>query len=505
MALNDTLEQNALTKINGKKDRVELVSGGKNVNGKFVANAPVAPLPTPTLTPPSQIDASALSTSSSLKDPKPASTDFADFQTFLSSATPDDSPLVQERTNLSTQIRDRIREIGQKGARQTELEAEAGVVEDQQSLRETNEQIARLKESFDTAIVNEEGVARPQEFITGRQDFLSKKRAVQVDALSSVAAALQGNITLAQASAKDAVDKEFADEEADLEALWFDYNANKDELERSDKKAATQLEQYLGERARLLTEKKDERAGIIALAQQAALDGAPGDVITQITQATIQEEALRLGGRYIGALDRQAKLQSISASRTSQTLALAEAGDPDAIKALGFDPRSVTEEVDPTTRRQLEAEVDGTTELLDLARQYQTLIAENGYTNTIAGDPQVLGQIDALRAQLTASYKKAETLGTLDAGVLTLMSQLLGESPTSGFFDPTKNITGRPAKKLVSSLDTFIETAEKAQARASLRLGINPSVLELLSDDDMAEIDTLLGTSTAEFNPANYY
>jgi hypothetical protein len=509
MALTETLEQNALDKIDSKKDSVSLVPGGKNVNGTFVANVPKPPkLPAPELTPVNTIDASQLSTASApLSSPTPTSSDYQEFQTFLSSVVPQNTALADRRNQLSSQIRSTMQTVGQKGARQQALEAEAGIPESMTQLQELNTTIANLTKSYGEAIVNEEGVARPQEFITGRQDFMQKKKTAEVEALTAVAEALQGNITLAEDAAEKAVNFEFADEEAELETLWFEFNANKDDLTREDTKGAKELENYIGERARILGEKKAERAGAIAIAQEAALNGAPSDLISRIAKAATQEEALALGGQYIGLLERQAKLQSISASRTSQLLALAEAGDPGAISSLGFDPRSIEVEIDPTTRRQLEAEVDGTTELLDLAKQYRDLIATEGFTNTLAGDPAVLGQIESLRAQITASYKKAETLGTLDAGVMTLMNQLLGESPTSTF-NVTKNATGRPAAKLVESLDTFIETTEKAQSRSMLRLGLNPIAMDVLKEDDLSEIDEIMGItggSTAPFNPANFY
>lgn len=511
MAINDTLEQKAVDTINGRNDSVELVPGGKKVNNNFVPVTPksaaLTPLPSPVLTPPNQVSAPALSTPTPIVEPTPTANSYAEFQNFIKSVAPENTELTTSRSNILTAIRDRMSAIGQKGNRQNEIENELGVSDMQTKLMDYNTQIANLKNSFDMAIVNEEGVARPQEFITGRQDFLQKKRTAQVDALTSVVEAMQGNLEIAQDMAKDAVDREFADEEADLEALWVEYNANKEDLERDDKKKADTLAQNIAERARVLTDKKEEREGVISLAQEAAINGAPQGLVSRITQASSIEEAMSMAGGYIGLLERQAKLQSISASRTNQLLALAEAGDPDSIAALGFDPRSVEEEVDPVTRRQLEAEVDGTSELLDLASQYRNLIEANGYTNTIAGDPRVLGQIDSLRAQLTAAYKKAETLGTLDAGVLNLMGQLLGESPTSGL-DFTKNLTGRPAAKLVSSLDSFIDTAEKSKARASLRLGIQPAAFEVIADDDLSEIDSILGPQGAgstTFSPANFY
>jgi hypothetical protein len=201
---------------------------------------------------------------------------------------------------------------------------------------------------------------------------------------------------------------------------------------------------------------------------------------------------------------------SVAASNTNMLLALAEAGDPDAISKLKFDPRTIKEEVDPVTRRQLEGGIDASTNLLRLAERYKTIIDNYGYTNTIGGDSALLGEISSLRALMTAEYKKAETLGTLDAGVLALMSQIIGEEPTSTF-NLLTNVTGRKSKQLSSQIGTFIENITVNQARDKARLGIEPTVdFTVISDEDNMEIDSLMGVNTTTsqqggFNPNSYY
>jgi predicted transcriptional regulator len=111
---------------------------------------------------------------------------------------------------------------------------------------------------------------------------------------------------------------------------------------------------------------------------------------------------------------------------------------------------------------------------------------------------------------MTAEYKKAETLGTLDAGVLALMSQIVGEEPTSTF-NLLTNVTGRKSKQLSSQIGTFIENITVNQARDKARLGIEPTVdFTVISDEDNMEIDSLMGVNTTTsqqggFNPNSYY
>lgn len=282
MALTETLRQNAVNQLD-ENERVPAVS-------------PIN-LSTPTFGPSNQISASALSSTPSLKEAPAAP--LTDFGAFVQSLAPDTTALSERGKELRGEITDTMGTLGTQGARLEEVEGELGLPEDRKRLRELNLQIAQLTGDFNEAIVNEEGVARPIEFITGRQDFLQKKSAVMVGALTSVAQALQGNITLAEQTADRTVQREFADEEAELERLSFEYTENKDDLEKADKKGADQLALYLDERKRVLADQKEERKGALALAQAAAVNGAPNSVVSRIAQASTQEEALSIAGSWL--------------------------------------------------------------------------------------------------------------------------------------------------------------------------------------------------------------
>lgn len=322
MALNDTLEAKAVQQISGKNDRIELVPGGKNVNNQFVANAPKAvtpaPLPTPTFTPPNQINASSLSSASIpiAEAPEPP---LNDFRAFVNSVVPDSSALTTRAGELRTAISEGITNLGTRGERKAELQSQFGIPQDQQKLMELNLQMAQLRNAFDTSIVNEEGVARPVEFITGRQAHLQNQKATQLGALAATSEALQGNIALAEQIATATIENEFADDEAELERLMFEFTENRAELERADKKGAEQLALHLDERSRILAERKDDRATVLAMAQEAALNGAPNSLISKIAVAEKPEDALSLAGSYFGLLDRQLKQAQIySANRANR-------------------------------------------------------------------------------------------------------------------------------------------------------------------------------------------
>lgn len=333
--------------------------------------------------------------------------------------------------------------------------------------------------------------------------------------LSVIQMAIQGRYDSAKEIADRAVAAKFEEQTQKTAIAKFDYQENKDLFDKAEQR---EFDLLFSDRERQLEEAKANSSAIYDLGLQASQDGAPASVVERMMAAKTKEEALALGGQYIGALDREAKRAniaqswaSVAASNTNRLLALAEAGDQEAIKKLKFDPRSIEEEVDPVTRRQLEGAVDSGSNLLRLAEKYKTIIDDYGYTNRTFGNTEVLGQISSLRALMTAEYKKAETLGTLDAGVLALMSQIVGEEPTSGLFTPLTNATGRRSDKLSAQLGTFIENITLAQARDKARLGIEPSVdFSVITEDDNLEINNLMGIQTTTnqqggFNPNSFY
>jgi len=155
-------------------------------------------------------------------------------------------------------------------------------------------------------------------------------------------------------------------------------------------------------------------------------------------------------------------------------------------------------ELGETERRQTQERVDGAESLLSLLNQYRDIVAEKGYTNRFIGDKEVLGKVTSLRAQMTAAYKKANTLGTLDEGVLQLMEQLLGVAPESGYW-PLENFFGGKGQKIVSAIDSLIDTTTVELERDKGKLGgaSNP-----FTQDELDEIETLLGE---DFNPESFY
>lgn len=404
----------------------------------------------------------------------------------------------------------------------TEARTQFGIPELQTGLAETRNRIAerqvKLRETLRDFETNAErrGVAR--EFVDSEKAKVQADAATELADLSIIENAQLGNLNEARAEVDDILAEK-------RQAFEFENSAIEAEIARLDKMdtreaevRSEQLQIALQERTRnietALANEKEQRGYLV----DAAANGADQGTLMAIRNAKTPQEAAFLASPFIGRLDRmQAEANmaqswaSVANSNTARLLSLAEAGDPDAIAKLKFDPRTIKEEVDPVSRRQLEASVDSGSNLIRLASKYKKIIDDYGYTNTAFGDTGVLGEIDSLRALMTAEYKKAEALGTLDTGVLTLMSQIIGEEPTSGFFTPLTNATGRRSDKLSSQLNTFIENMTLGQAKDKARLGIEPDVdFSLILPEDDEEINTAFGITTSTqseggFNPQTYF
>lgn len=464
---------------------------------------PGVPVPPPA--PVNRTSLTAIQNTPSVTDvPPPAPT--TDFTDIITRYRPSDRP---DAPSASLTLQDQLR---QRNEASTALEANMGLDSMYSRSSEIDQQIADLTGSFGLAIQQEDGFVRPQEFITGRQAYLQNQKAAQIEALSAAQAAIDGKIALAEQRIEKAIEREFGPLEAQLAAAQEDYSRNKDAYDRIDKAKSEERAVMLQERERTLTAEKEERKGVMALAVSAAENGAPASAISRIIASKTQEEAFGYASQYVGALDRAAKYASIAASNTNRLLSLAEAGDPSAIAKLGFDPRSVVPEVDPTTKRQLSESINAQDGLLKLASEYKNIVDTAGYTNTIFGNTETLGKIDSLRALLTAQYKEAAALGTIDAGVLTLMDSILGEAPISTF-NVASNATGRKSAKLSAQLQTFIDQTQATKSRDMLRLGINPQDasqvdLSVIDPETEAQIMSSFGVSqstTTSFNPANFF
>jgi len=412
--------------------------------------------------------------------------------------------------------------LGTKGAATIKAEEAAGIGELSTGLTEVENEIAQKALAFRRERERIETAGGSKAQVDTILAEVGRKQNRELADLETIRAARSNSLTNAQNLVDRKIELEFGDKIADIEALKFLYNENKETLNKEDERLFQQTikreERGFEVAKSKFVQLENEKAKYLTNAAQA---GADNNTLKTIQAAQSLDELYTMPGIQsyaLSAMDKlelQAKKQSIYSSAVSTRLALANAGDPTAIKELGFDPREVAEpeKLDATTKRQLTEQVNGSDELLALAKDYRNLVAEYGYTNQVTGNAKVLGQIDSLRAQMTAAYKKAEQLGTLDTGVLNLMAQVIGEKPVSSIVgwgeegNVFTNITGRKSRRVVEAMDQLIETTESKKARAQLQLGIDPLLDAQLSPEESAELNAQFGvpTTTTKFDPNSFY
>lgn len=267
--------------------------------------------PVPPVEPANTVSLTELQNPVSVTEAEPV---MEDFSAFVQARQPDlameQAAIDRDREN----IRNTQDQLGTRAERGSELDNQFNLPSLYQEDADLAKQIALLTGSFDQAIANEEGAARPMEFITGRQAFLRRQKAAEIEALAAVQEALQGNIATAEGRVETALDREFGVLEDQLEADKFEYEENQKALEAKDKKAADQLALDIAERERVLEEQKAQKEEVLNLAIDAKKNGAPNDIVRQMVKKSDPAEALALAGNYIGKLDREAKQASNAAT-----------------------------------------------------------------------------------------------------------------------------------------------------------------------------------------------
>lgn len=131
-------------------------------------------------------------------------------------------------TTGQTSANDLLAQIGQKGTEyQSELE-KYNYTANVSQLQDVNKQIASLTAAYNQRITDNQGRPILNAIIGGQESLLRRQQAAEVGGLSAIAQALQGNITLAQNTAKDAINVKYEPMEnqlkQQLQQIEFLYN-----------------------------------------------------------------------------------------------------------------------------------------------------------------------------------------------------------------------------------------------------------------------------------------
>jgi len=205
-------------------------------------------------------------------------------------------------------------------------------------LKDINQQLLTEKESTRRRV--EELQKNPQGLFGGalndevnrlNRESLSK----QAD-LSVIQLGIQGRYDSAKAIADRAVQMKIEQQKIENDALKLAYDENKEAFTTAEKRL---FETQQNDRERALDQEERNLKEISDLSIQALQDGAPSSVVSAMRGAKTPEEAIRLGGSYVGALDRQ--LKNAQLAKAYQDLQAGPKKTDTQVKATGFAQRMI--------------------------------------------------------------------------------------------------------------------------------------------------------------------
>lgn len=220
--------------------------------------------------------------------------------------------------------------LGTKGATQTALEEQAGIptlnkelTDIENELRQKDLEFRRQRE----AIQITPGLTQAQ--IQARLGDVTRKQSSQLADLEVIRQARSNSLTNAQSLIDKKVALKFADVQANIDALKFIYDENKDRLTTEEKNL---LDERIKREDRSYELAKNEFEDLekqkIDLVKNAQANGASNQVMSAIMQSKNIEEAYRNAGRFGVSIDdkiRQAQLNKIRTELSNLNLSEEEA------------------------------------------------------------------------------------------------------------------------------------------------------------------------------------
>lgn len=182
-----------------------------------------------------------------------------------------------ERDGTLSAFRDALSKISGEGDRYTQLQDQYGISDKMRQLQDLNLTIAQKKSAYDAMYNRAENSAVPTPFIIGEQNQIQKTSAIELGALSALAQAEQGNLTLANDLIDKTIQHEYQPIKDTMAALSSYYQMNQNDLSEREKTQITQQydlakSQYeQGAQAKSATYKAIAESPMLSMSQKAAL------------------------------------------------------------------------------------------------------------------------------------------------------------------------------------------------------------------------------------------
>lgn len=271
--------------------------------------------------------------------------------------------------------------------------------------------------------------------LSGDAQILRALKTSEIGVLNALALGRQGDISLAKETIQEAVDSRYAPYREQNAIYKAQLEAIQPLLTSAEKKQATAQQFKLNQAMKEIDKVSELQTKVL---QNAFSMEAPQSVINAISKGQSIEEITKAGQGYLKSkadiLDERLKnLQ---------------------IRKLGADIDKTISETTGTGKLSADEKktLTATNSLVSLLGQYKTAITGLNYFT--ANTPENRTKIGSLKGQITAEYKQAKQLGTLDNGVQALVDKII---PDPG----SLSISSLDNAAQVKAIDDFTKTFDK--------------------------------------------
>lgn len=198
---------------------------------------------------------------------------------------------------------DLVAQIGGKGKAQADLQTSLGVNTMTTQLADVNAQLAAKTGEFNSLIEQNRGKAINSRIIGGTEDKLVRQKGIETGTLSSIAQAIQGNISTAKQTAEDTIAFQYAPLEQELELKKMQLERAYDTFDASEKKRADDLLATINAQKEQVTAEKAVRSKINDVMISASKNGADAETLKQIMASKDESGAILAAGSFLAPSD----------------------------------------------------------------------------------------------------------------------------------------------------------------------------------------------------------
>lgn len=236
--------------------------------------------------------------------------------------TPPPSSLSKEVQALMDELKAGADTLTGRGAAQKAAEQQQGIAEKQAALAAKNSElktklaeIKSLDASYQLANQTEEGRTQTLSRLQGAQAqnykmYLAQRNTLTADAgyMQAELLGMQGQLDSAQAAADRAVDLEYTDRESAYNAKIAKLNILQPQLAKEEARYAAALKSVLEGQADAVAEEKQNKKDLMSTIIQAAGNGAPASIISQMKAAPDVLTATTIANKWLkGTLETATK------------------------------------------------------------------------------------------------------------------------------------------------------------------------------------------------------